>query len=74
MFSFVDHCYVQIAPCKMEAMQKTLPEISLIIATTAASRLVQKFMGYLLRPMAFFAPIEEPRLGDAHCRVPEGTG
>lgn len=41
-----------------------------IMATTAASRLVQKLIGYLLRPMAFFAPFEERRLGDTHCRVP----
>jgi len=39
---------------KWKQCRKLCQSSLFVMATTAASRLVQKFMGYLLWPMAFF--------------------
>lgn len=63
MFSFVDHCYVQTAPCKMEAMQKTLPEISLYYSYNCSQQASPKVHGLSFKAHGLFCTYRGTKTG-----------
>lgn len=74
MFSFVGHCYDQIALCKMKTMEKTLPEISFNHGNNCSQQAGPEVGGLCFKAYGLFCVFRGSKTEDTHCRVPESAG